>query len=317
MKKGKSPEKVPPKSKKVEESKNSPKKTSPSPKKKVSPKESPIQPRINKGDLFPKNANEFCHILDDSRCCVADIEYMLELRHHKKIPRIEKGVVGSGPSFYDDDLKKYIKKISNKPYLEKKLIQTNIGDFRQIFGDRTKYAINDTQYKFEVTLRTPMSVGKSIVKGGADNSRNRYGGWNSTSIPKEKNLFENLLPPVLNKSKELFARYGEKIGRPVIKVNKDGYINGEKVKRRVFDYNNNLALRYPAEHYPSSTYVNEYGIQNIESIKHVLNFDNRTMTSYWITRLRGEKKKKFLPEETKHREKKLRDKTAEKVWPKG
>ena len=101
-----------------------------------------------------------------------------------------------------------------------------------------------------------------------------------------------------------------------MKIKRDGFINGEKVKRRVFEYNKNVALRYPSEHFPSSRYVNDYGIQNIGSIKHLLNFDNKTMTSTWSTYLRSPKKVKFLPEDIKRREKRLRDKSAEKSYPK-
>ena len=38
------------------------------------------------------------------------------------------------------------------------------------------------------------------------------------------------------------------------------------------------------------------------------------MTSYWSTYLRGEKKKKFLKEEIKRREKKLKEKSNEKNY---
>ena len=90
-------------------------------------------------------------------------------------------------------------------------------------------------------------------------------------------------------------------------MNKEGFINGEKIRRRVFDYNRNIALRYPSEHNPSSKYVNDYGIQNIGSIKHLLNYDNKTMTSSWSTYLRGPKKIKFSMEETKRREEEKKD----------
>ena len=94
------------------------------------------------------------------------------------------------------------------------------------------------------------------------------------------------------------------------------FMNGEKVRRRIFEYNKNIALRYHSEHFPSSKYVNDYGIQNIGSIKHLLNFDNKTMVSSWSTYLRNPKKIRMLPEETKKREKRLRDKSNEKSYPK-
>ena len=276
---------------------------------------------IQKADKFPKNANEFKHIMDDINCGVPDIEYMLQLRRHKKIANINKNITANSPSFYEDDLQKYKKRITKKGE-EYQLLKTNIGRFRQIFSDRSKYAINDTQYKFEVSLRPDTLINqRSIIRNQEIKDPKKIvisnkKSWNPPIIPRSKSLFDTMLPPVLSRSKEIFSRLDDKIGRPLIKVNKEGYINGEKVRRRVFEYNKNIALRYPSEHFPSSKYKNDYGSQNISSIKHLLDFDNRTMTSSWSTYLRNPKKIIFLPEDIKRREKRLRDKSNEKSYPK-
>ena len=311
------------KNKKKEESKFSPKKD----KKSISPIKNKTKvvrksiPTIQTPHQFPKNVNQFKHIIDDITCGVPDIEYMLQLRHYKKILNIEKNIPGNSPSFYDDDFHKYKNKLTKK-FSDSQLLKTNIGRFRQLFSDRARYAINDTQYKFEVTLRTNSFSGTKNKTRNNDNkekqnnfSKNKNP-WDSTSIPRSKSLFDTMLPPVLNRSKEIFGRLDDRIGRPLISLKREGYINGEKVKQRVFQYNKNLALRYPSEHFPSSRYVNDYGIQNIGTFKHLLNFDNKTMTSSWTTYLRGPKKIKFLPEETKKREKRLRDITNDKIYPK-
>ena len=117
---------------------------------------------------------------------------------------------------------------------------------------------------------------------------------------------------MLQRSKELFSRYDKKIGRPIIKIKKDGYINGNKIYARTFDYNKTLANRYPSEHYPSSQYLNDYGTVNIMAIEHLLNSDNRTMTSNWSTYLRGIKKKKFFKDDIIKIEKRLREKINNK-----
>ena len=268
-------------------------------------------------DKFPKNVNEFKHIEDDITCGVSDIEYMLQLRRHNKIPTISKDIANNSPSFYDVDSKKF--KNKNKIKLdEKEFMKTNIGTFRYIFSDRTNYAINDTQYKFEVTLRgnSLYNQKKSSRNYNNLNDLKNKIKWDPTLIPRTKSLFDTMLPPILSRSKEIFSKFGDKIGRPVINIKKDGYISGTKVKSRVYEYNKNVALRYPSEHFPSSKYQNDYGIQNIGSIRHLLDCDNRTMTSFWSTYLRGKKKIKFTAEETKKREKRLRDRSLEKNYPK-
>ena len=50
------------------------------------------------------------------------------------------------------------------------------------------------------------------------------------------------------------------------------------------------------------------------AIKHLLDSDNRTMTSYQTNYLRGEKKKKFLKDDIIKREKKLRNKSNGKNY---
>jgi hypothetical protein len=268
-------------------------------------------------DKFPKNVNEFRHIMDDVNCCRADIEFMLELRRPKKFLSLDKNSTLGEPQFYQDDLSKYKTKKAKK-WEEKKLLQTNMGTFRQIFSNRAKYAINSSVYRYEVGLRTePNKISsKSLGKKEGEDKKNTLKTipWNSTTIPRERTLLDKLLPPILQPSKELFSKFENKVGRPVIKIKKDGYINGNKVYGRIFDYNKTLAYRYPSDHFPSSKYINDYGTQNIEAIRHLLDSDNRTMTSYWSTYLRGEKKKKFLKDDIVKREKKLRDKSNEKNY---
>ena len=271
---------------------------------------------LQKSDNFPKNANEFKHIMDDITCGVSDIEYMLQLRRNKKIGQINKEIATNSPSFFDEDAQKYKKKYALKVD-EKEFLKTNLGTFKYILSDRTNYAVNETQYKFELTLRSNSFFNpKKRSRNQQDNYIKNRIRWDPTTIPSSKSLFDTILPPVLDRSKEIFKKFGNKIGRPIIKIQKDGFINGTKIKSRVYEYNKNLALRYPSEHYPSSQYQNDYGTTNIGNIRHLLDSDNKTMTSSWITYLRNAKKIKYSMEDTKRREKKLRDISLRKVYPK-
>ena len=271
---------------------------------------------LQKSDNFPKNANEFKHIMDDITCGVSDIEYMLQLRRNKKIGKINKEIATNSPSFFDEDAQKYKKKYALKVD-EKEFLKTNLGTFKYILSDRTNYAVNETQYKFELTLRSNSFFNpRKRSRNQQDNYIKNRIRWDPTTIPSSKSLFDTILPPVLDRSKELFKKYGNKIGRPIVRVQKEGFINGNKIKSRVYEYNKNLALRYPSEHYPSSQYQNDYGTTNIGNIRHLLDSDNKTMTSSWITYLRNAKKIKYSMEDTKRREKRLRDISLKKVYPK-
>lgn len=273
-------------------------------------------------EAYPKNANEFRHIIEDIKCCHADVDFMLELRRHKKIQNLEK-IHGNEPSFYQDDFNKYKNKTLLKSE-DRKMLQVNIGKYKYILSDRSKYAINSPTFRYEVKLRTePTYTPKIFDKNRAkdkeinDNKQKKnlvlnLKNWDSTNIPPNKNLFETLLPPILPQSKEIFSKNEKRVGRPVIIKKKDAFIEGKKLKGRIFDYNNILALRYPSDHLPSSRYVNDYGVGNLGEIRHILDNDNRTMTSNWSSYLRGIKKKSVSPEEIKKTEQKLRDKSNQK-----
>ena len=280
----------------------------------------------NFNDRFPKNANEFRHIIEDLKCCKADVEFMLELRRNKKGKNFH-GITGTEPSFYRDDLTKYKTKSIYKPE-EKKMLKTNLGRYKYIISDRAHYAINFPTFKYEVKLRTDQNdnVSKSLDKiklkenNEENNEKNKnkknlkinIKEWDSTTLPKSQSLFNTLLPPILTMSKDNFAKNEKRVGRPVIIKKKDGFINGVKVKSRIFDYNSTLALRYPSDHLPNWDYKNDYGVGNLGEISHLLKSDNMTLTNKWYSYLRGIKKKFLSPENIKSTEKRLREKSNQK-----
>ena len=280
----------------------------------------------NFNDHFPKNANEFRHIIEDLKCCKADVEFMLELRRNTKGKNFH-GITGTEPSFYRDDLTKYKTKSIYKPE-EKKMLKTNLGRYKYIISDRAHYAINFPTFKYEVKLRTDQNdiVSKSLDKiklkenNEENNEKNKnkknlkinIKEWDSTTLPKSQSLFNTLLPPILTMSKDNFAKNEKRVGRPVIIKRKDGFINGVKVKSRIFDYNSTLALRYPSDHLPNWDYKNDYGVGNLGEISHLLKSDNMTLTNKWYSYLRGIKKKFLSPENIKSTEKRLREKSNQK-----
>ena len=280
----------------------------------------------NFNEHFPKNANEFRHIIEDLKCCKADVEFMLELRRNTKGKNFH-GITGTEPSFYRDDLTKYKTKSIYKPE-EKKMLKTNLGRYKYIISDRAHYAINFPTFKYEVKLRTDQNdnVSKSLDKiklkenNEENNEKNKnkknlkinIKEWDSTTIPKSQSLFNTLLPPILTMSKDNFAKNEKRVGRPVIIKKKDGFINGVKVKSRIFDYNSTLALRYPSDHLPNWDYKNDYGVGNLGEISHLLKSDNMTLTNKWYSYLRGIKKKFLSPENIKSTEKRLREKSNQK-----
>lgn len=285
---------------------------------------------------FPSNANEFRHIIEDLKCCSADVDFMLKLRRYNILQRINKTLTMNEPSFYNEDFNSFKKKIDydKKKFQEdKKLLKINIGIYNRLFSDRAKYAINNPTFKYEIKLRTEGNekISKSLDKAKnteANNEQNsnntveaekrknrnfRYDlKWNNSILPKERSLFDTLLPPILARSKENFKKIENKVSYPINRIDKFSEINGEKIKGRIFNFNSINANRYPSEHFPSSPYTNDYATKNVGALKHIMNSDGRAMTTYWSSYLRGFKTRVMTSEEIKNREKKLKDKSHEK-----
>ena len=275
--------------------------------KKIKLDDKKTEKEINFGNL-PKNINEFRHVMQNFSCSVPEVEYILHLRRYSKSPNIKLNHLENVPSFYEKDFEKYKKRFA-KNFEDKILLKTNIGKFRQLFSDKSKYAINKTQYKFEVTLREESKRRKEIP----DIKRNR---WDPYCLPRSKSLISLMLPPVLDCSKENFKKLEKNICRPLIKITKQGYVNGEPIRSNFMIYNKNLALRYPSEHFPSLKYSNDYGIKNYNSIRHIIDKEKAFLNSNWCTFLRGSKRVKVNPEEIKKREQRLREINDKKIYPK-
>lgn len=333
----KSPDKSKAKKKEDTKSKPSPVKNY-SPSSKQIPKETQSpqkQIRYN----FPSNVNEFRHIIEDLKCCSADIEFMLKLRRYKIIHNLNKNITMNEPSFYHEDYLNFKKKLERKKAdEEKKMLKVNIGNYSHLFSDRAKYAINNPTFRFESRLRTePNHLTRSVdrlkkIKEENEQSRNNESStipgekrrekslgtnpWNNSICPKERSLFDTLLPPILATSKEIFKKNDIRVSRPINRLNKIGEINGEKIKGRIFNFNSLTANRYPSDHFPSSPYTNDYSTKNVGVYKHLMDDDNRAMTTYWSSYLRGAKKKIMSTEEIKNRERKLKDRSHEKSYPK-
>ncbi len=60
--------------------------------------------------VYPKNINEYKHLLTNYMFTQGDLDWTLDLRNEKKIDKINKEISLSPPSFYDKDLENFKKK---------------------------------------------------------------------------------------------------------------------------------------------------------------------------------------------------------------
>ena len=291
-------------------SSQNPKKPSSNNNSKTEPNSSTINPNNNSnstskknlhiqyGFKIPKNVNEYRHIIEIRSTQGSDVEYMLGLRHYNKINRISKNISLNAPSFYEKDLEKYRKKNILK-YFDRQLLKTNIATFEHILDHPAGLPANNIIFRYETTIRNEKEEEKKN-KNKNNNNNNENSKfkkkfinpipWNSTTFPTSKNLFDTFLPPILQNSKNNFEKIKERCGRPLIQINGKYDLNGTKLRQRKFELSNNVTLRSPSDHLPSSRYNNDFGTRNMGEISYLLNYDNINSTSLWGTNLRDYKK---------------------------
>ena len=281
-----------------------------------------IKKKIRKSfsmDNLPKNINDYEHILEDDKCTKENLKFVLDLRENDEKPNNKnKNDLFFPPSFYNEDLNKFQQKKLLKDRIN--FLPKNYASIKFLFTDKSKCPINNSQYEYELSLRTDR---KNINTKNSHNkklclSKDQIP-WNSTVLPKQKNIFDTLLPPILNINKKALKKIQDKVARPIIQIKKDSFVNGEKIKSRIFSYNNIFTLRYPSNCYPNSKYENNFGVNNVAEIRHLFRSDsgdNTNPTSHWISYLRGNKKTKMSIEDTKNREIKLRNLIREKTYSK-
>lgn len=277
---------------------------------------------------LPKNINDYKHILDDNVSSKTNVKFVLGLRHQPKENKKLKNLIFTPPSFYNDDLNKYQKRLLLKEKIN--LLSTNFAEIKFLLSDKTKCPINSSQLEYPISLRKNEAdeddiINKIKMKNKKKKLKLKFNfsddkiQWDSTNFPKGKNLFDTLLPPLLDTSKNTLRQIQDKVSRPLIQVNKEGYVGGRKIRSRIFNYNNTFTLRYPGDSYPNSKYENDFGYSNYADIRHLFRSnsgDNTNTTSNWITYLRQKKRPKMSIETTKEREQKLKQLTTEKTYPK-
>lgn len=303
-----------------------------------------LSPQVNRSQCFPMNVNEFRHLMEDSKCSSADVAFMLKLRKYKKIDDLTKNIIPVEPSFYALAYEKFRQRITRKiPEGNRPLLKINIGEYHHMLKDRARGSVDNPNFRFAARLRTEpnnkllksmdnlLANNSSITEenkkeenksgrkeevfsaGKRQNTISNLPRWDSSSVPKGKNIFGTLLPPLLPQSKENVKKLENKISRPINLVRREGSVNGESVRQRIFNFNSLSSNRYPSEHYPSSLYSNNYGTKNIVAFKHLMDNDHLAMSTYWSSYLRGLKDKVMSAEEIRERERKIKDASREKA----
>ena len=92
-------------------------------------------------------------------------------------------------------------------------------------------------------------------------------------------FFGTYLPPMLKNSKSNLEKLSTMIAHPLLKSKSVVNLSsGETIKQNKVNYDFNLSLRSPSEHFPSTRYSNNYNIKNINVLR--TTFDNLHSPSF-------------------------------------
>lgn len=160
--------------------------------------------------VFPKNINEYRHIIDTFHVLDSELLWALELRTYKD--KVDyKGLKNTHikqPTFYDTDLDKYKNKTQTEMNAKKKDIFTRKGNstnYNHLLNHRIGASPNNGQACFETTLRN------FKADPGFKESETK---WRPVSNRLKSTLFSEYLPPMRYDSKQNLKKIKDLTTRP-------------------------------------------------------------------------------------------------------
>ena len=240
--------------------------------------------KYHKDVIYPKNINEYKHLLNNYMFTQGDLDWTLDLRNEKKIDKITKEISLSPPSFYDKDLENFKKKKKitlNEPFLHNE----NPFQLNHLVHDNCN-TINSSQINFESTLRRNKPVkGAKIIKHSET--------WKNLAYSPISNL-SYFLPPVTSKSKENIQKINKYIVKEYEHINEKIKYENDNIIRKTIRPNKKFNLGWLGEHLEREKYNIKYKTKNINSIRHILKYHGNSLSNFEIG-LRTFGNKEFNP----------------------
>lgn len=195
-------------SKKAKGEKTNPKPKLPGPKANLSVHGKKEDPKLK----YPKNINEYRHIMANFQIVHADLNWILDLRTNKELSKYKKNNSPHmwPPSFYEDDLNKYRTRMKSMSKDSSNLSLTgNINPIEHLAKDRLGATGNWSQFAFETTLRNFRPY--ETVYGPKAK-------WMSLPYKQKNREMTPFLPPTLGYNKKAFKDIEKFISHPVAPV---------------------------------------------------------------------------------------------------
>lgn len=226
---------------------------------------------------YPKNINEYIHLIETRNLAQSDLDWTLDLRTYKKQntqPTSHPEIITSPPSFYEDDFMKF-KTCKNKCRLmvDPFTLKDNSYSLAHLVKGNVNF-IDKSMLNFETTLRhfhLPKGV-KPV---------NHKSNWKSIAYNKTDVVDKNKSLPPLKDTKTI-----EKIDKFVFKnyITSYGNIkfgdNTIKIRKLLPDKGSNYVKL--GEHLSLREYNGKYDSKNIQGIRHILRNHTNSLAKFEI-----------------------------------
>jgi len=224
-------------------------------------------------ETFPKNINEYRHIIDTFKVTDKDLEWVLELRSHKAMPDpIEKNINPQPFNFSSSGDYTYTKKNNWDPTYRG--LSTNL---EHLMRKRIGEQANGSQLEFETTLREGHDT--AGVKTAKHPSK-----WNGTSMKPVTNYIETFLPPLMKSSIRNLASVDKTVARPWdVKISFD---NENQKYMKSYEKSKLNTLAFIGEHLNMKPYNWKYQNSNVNGIRHILGQTSSNNVARWSVGLR-------------------------------
>jgi len=233
---------------------------------------------------FPKNINEYRHVIDTNKITDKDLEWVLDLRTHGLNSNpIEKTTNTVAPNLQTENLRNMKKKECCKmPYSMERTywdssFKGNSNKIEHLVRKRIGEQTNSSNLEFEATLRVFPKYNKLL-----------FGEF--STIPSSPKKFQNVtfLPPVMNFTNKNMEKIKALIPRELdYKYEAKDITNlNYKVKSRKASPRN-TTYGFLGENYGMEKYDMKYTQPNFNNFRHILSNTSSNSLSKWTCGLRN------------------------------
>ena len=249
-------------------------------------------PLIN--SLLPTNINSYQHLIRDKDFGIYDnLNWTLRLRDYshkgtnnikvidykdyyyrenKNINTVKAEKIAltenfNPPSYYDEDLNKYKKKMQEKKSLISQL-NPNFHQIRHLLFGNNNGKVNYSQFSFETTLRN--------IKSN-NNSENRK--WEILPVVKN-NKYTQFLAPVTQHGIQNLKNMEKFMHKKYEYSFKDAILDGEKIKKKIIHNNRNFTISGIGETLGDEKYNNHFGDNNMFANKEILSKESNPQCKF-------------------------------------